>query len=304
MAAVAPTNTETTRKKPGRPPSRKTAPPLANAGIVQTPENPENQLEFKHSNPNAFKTLFSYLKNIKALEIHLKCDSNSLTFFARDRCKTSRIVTKIDCNNVYRYYCEKECWIYLNRDKLEKIFSSIDKTFCLITLQQSKTNLGTLSITFNDFGLDKECAYRVVLSNFEIDEDLYEAEREVNAKKFPVQFTLTSKQFKKSIGDASNHSDCFSYEKFGNYPLQLTCSKPNFTYVESYLNDKKINCVSTVQENTMFRCKMKVQNIKPLSTSLVTDEVRIFCCEEGDVLFRSSFDEKKFMTLNILTKPS
>jgi hypothetical protein len=284
------------RRGPGRPPSKPPAPPLELRGIVDGPKDPNNRLEFVYGDPSVFKALFTYFKNIKAREIHLRCAPRGLTFFARDHSKTSRVVAHVAGEHVNWHYCEDEYWLGINRENVEKMFTSIDKTLFKITLIQTHEDPTSLTFVFKDADIDKECNYRVTLSAYGRDEDLYEAERvlapESLVRAFPIEFVLSAKQFKKSISDALSYSDTINFEKLGSHPLQLTYARANMTYNEVYRAPEKIKLRSAVADGQTFRCTAKIANVKSLAASMVTDDVRILCREEGDILFRSALDAK------------
>src|SRR3989344_3449699 len=107
------------KRGPGRPPSKAPPPPLDRKGIVDSPKDPNNRLEFVYSDPMVFKSLFTYFKNIKARELHLRCTPKGLTFFARDHLKISRIVAHVAGEHVNWHYCESEYWLGINRDNVE-----------------------------------------------------------------------------------------------------------------------------------------------------------------------------------------
>ena len=224
------------RRGPGRPPSKPRAPPLKKEGIVDSPQAAENRLEFVYEDPTIFKVLFAYFKNIKVREIHLRCTPQGLTFFARDHQKTSRVVAHVAGAHVNWHYCEGEYWLGINRDGVEKLFASIDKTFYKITILQTHEDTKTLSFVLKDAEIDKECNYKITLSDYARDPELAEAEAlldpEALQANFPVEFVLTAKQFKKSISDASNYSPTVTFEKIGTHPLQLTYAKPTMIYNE------------------------------------------------------------------------
>lgn len=293
------------RRGPGRPPSKPIAPPLLQKGIVDSPQDPNNRLEFAFGDPGVFKSLFTYLKNIRAREIHLRCTPTGLTFFARDHTRISRVVAVIDGRHVNWHYCEKELWLAINRESVEKIFASIDRTYFKITLIQTVEDPGSLICIFKDAEIDKECNYKITLSTYIPDEELYDAETtltpEALVNNFPIEFTLSDKQFKKTVTDASNYSDTITIEMFSGQPLQITYNKANLTYNEVYRSAEKIALRSSVPENSSFRCTIKVSNIKSLAASMVTNDVTIRCREEGDMLFRSAIDAKA-LVVSTLTK--
>jgi len=289
------------RRGPGRPPSKPPAPSLDKKGVVNLPKDKDNRLEFIYSDPSIFKSLFVYFKNIKAREIHLRCSPEGLTFFARDHSKTSRIFATIPGEHINWYYCEETFWLGINRDNIEKIFSSIDKTFFKIVIIQSRDDTNSLIIIFKDSEIEKECNYKITLSSYNEDEDLYESENVLKQNDFLIEFTLTAKQFKKTINDASNYSETITFEKISDIPLQLTYAKSNIVYNEVYRSDDKIFLKSNIPLNSTFRATIKLNNIKSLASSMVTDEIQILCRSDDDILFRSVIDTKSLI-VNTLTK--
>lgn len=289
------------RRGPGRPPSKPPAPSLDKKGVVNLPKDTNNRLEFVYSDPSIFKSLFVYFKNIKAREIHLRCSPTGLTFFARDHSKTSRIFATIPGEYINWYYCDGTFWLGINRDNIEKIFSSIDKTFFKIVLIQSYDDINSLNIIFKDSEIEKECNYKITLSSYMEDPDLYDSENVLNSEDFLIEFTLTAKQFKKTINDASNYSETITFEKISDNPLQLTYARSNITYNEVYRSSEKIGLKSNVDTNSTFRATIKLNNIKSLASSMVTDEIRILCRSDEDILFRSVIDTKSLI-VNTLTK--
>jgi hypothetical protein len=285
------------RRGPGRPPSKPPPPPLEKKGIVPAPSDSNNRLELAYEDPTVFKLLFAYLKNLKVREIHLRCTRTGLTFFARDHSKTSRVVAFVAGEHTNWYYCdEDEFWLAINREHVEKMFGGIDKSFYKITIIQTRDDVNSLTFVLKDFYIEKECNYKITLSAFTPDEGLYEAEKiltpEGILENFPIEFTLTAKQFKKSITDASSYSDTITFEKLGAHPLQLTYNKTNMAYNEVYRAADKIHLRSSVPGGATFRCTVKIDNVKPLASSMVTDDVRILCREGGDILFRPAFVAK------------
>ena len=293
------------RRGPGRPPSKPPAPPLEKRGVVDSPKDPGNRLEFVYGDPTVFKALFTYFKNIKAREIHLRCSPRGLTFYARDHSKTSRVVAAVAGEHVNWHYCEDEFWLSVNRENVEKLFASIDKTFYKITIIQTQEDPNSLIFVFKDAEIDKECNYKVTLSAYARDPDLYEAEAALTPEalhtNFPIEFGLTAKQFKKSVGDASNYSDSITFEKIGAHPLQLTYAKSNMIYNEVYRSPEKIKLRSEIADDVTFRCTVKIANVKSLAASMVTDDVRVLCREGGDILFRSALDAKA-LVVSTLTR--
>lgn len=293
------------KRGPGRPPSKPPAPPLDRLGVVASPNDPANRLEFVYEDPTIFKTLFTFFKNVKASNIHLRCNPAGLTFFAHDLSKKSRIVAHIAGEQVNWHYCEGEFWLGINRKHMEAMFASISKSFCKVTIVQTHDETESLSFIYKKLVLSSEKCYKMALSSYALSQELIDAELSLTPEALaanPIEFELDAKQFKQSISDAIMYSNTLTVEKIGSYPLQFTYAKPSIIYHEVFRDSDAIKLRTDINEaGTTFRCTMNLENIKPLATSMVTDTVRILCREEGDILFRSAID-KKALVVSVLTK--
>ncbi len=283
------------KRGPGRPPSKPPAPPLERRGVVADPSDPNNKFEFVYDDPTVFKTLFVYYKNLRARDIYIRCDRDGMTFFARDHTKTSRVVARIEGSKVNWYFCADVLWFGLNREQVHPIFASIDASFFKITFRQEHGNTDHISLTLKDAAINKECSYQIMLAHLEPDQDLFDAEQvtgaENLAQEFPIEFTLTSKQFKKTVADAANMSEDISVEKHGlKSPLYLTYQRIGATYHETYHSADKISLRADLQPDQMFRCTVILLNIKSLATSMVAETVQILCRETDYILFRSRLE--------------
>lgn len=289
------------KRGPGRPPKKQPAPALQRIGIVESPADPQNRLEFVYEDPTVLKSLFSYFKNLKAVDIHLRCSPTAICFFTRDAAKTCKVVAELPGESMNHYYCDNTFWLGLNRDTVEHIFSSIDKSFFKITLSLRHDNPESLSVKLKDADIDKECHYRVTVSTLDRDDDLFAAEAATSLtalEESPIEFQLTAKQFKKTVADASYYNDTITFEKLGTHPFQLTYARVGIMYSEVYLSPEKIHFRSGIKDTDLFRCTVTIANIKSLANAMVTDSVRVFCRKDNDILFRSEIDA---LIVNTLT---
>jgi hypothetical protein len=206
------------------------------------------------------------------------------------------------------YFCEEEFWLGINREKVEKMFTTINKSFFKITILVRHDDPENIVFILKDPYIEKEGNYKFTVSSFDRDDDLVAAEEELMPEKltregnmFPVQFTLSAKQFKQEVSDASNYSDTITFEKPGKHPFQVTYIKDSVKYNGVYRSEEKIKLYSEIEQGQTFRCTIKLGNIKSLAASMVTDDVRVFARESGDILFRSAIDEKA-LVVSTLTK--
>lgn len=298
---------ETKKKRgPGRPSKKPPSPVIEIKGISNKPVDKSNRLEAVCQTPGAFKNLFTYFKNNGSGHIFIRCSKTGLSFFARDANRKTRIMARADGKNLAWYYFsdEKDFFCSIKLDNVTKVFSSINKSFNKMQLELRHDTLDKIMIILKDPDIDKECSYEIALSNEVIEEDLKEVEKilvEEELKKFPIDFTLTAKQLKKTVTDPSGQSDTITLEKIGTKPLQLSYQSGQTQYYEVYRDDKKINLRSEVKPDETFSLTINLPNIKAVANSMITDLVKIFCRENGDIVFRSAIDDKALI-LNAVIK--
>jgi hypothetical protein len=298
-APVAPADPP--RRGPGRPPKRQPPPALEFNGVVRDPSDPENIVEIVYGTPTMFKQMFTYFKNIHARDIHVKFsppapgsdEDAAFTLFTRDAARQCRVVARIPGVAMNHFYCERVVMFGLKRDDIEKVFSSIDKSFFKITFLFRHDDPENLTVIFKDADIDKDCNYKLAIAAFDPDEALFDSEREMlpeALEAFPVSFTLSSKQFKKTVTDASNYSDTLTVEKVGDQPLMLSYDRVNLVFREVYHSDKKIQLKHAIGPDEAFQCPMPVREVKAFAAAMVTEEVQILCRNDGDLMFRAFMD--------------
>ena len=290
------------RRGPGRPPHKPQVPALPKNGIVETPMDDDNIIEFVSVEPMIFKSLFVYFKNLKSRDIHIKFRKSDITFLTRDHMMTSRVIATINCKDVNWYFCKQDVCVALNRENTEKLFMNIDKTFHKLNIEFRNYDQDYLWFIFRDHSLSKECQYKIPLTPIAADPDLFELENEVTKgeidSKFPLQFTLSSKQFKKTISDASSYSDFIIIEKNSIDPrLLIKYDQHNMGYRECYHDGHAIKLLANVRD---FECMIKLSNIRSLASSMVTDNISIMCRDNNDVLLKSDIDEKLMVVYTYL----
>jgi len=287
--------TKEKKRGPGRPPTRPPVPPAVKYGIIDSPRQPEHCIEFIYDDPLILKSIFAYFKNLKSRIIHVRCNKEGLTFFAKDHLETSRVVAKIMGEHSVLWYCEREFWFEFAREQVEKIFSTIDKTFSSFAMYQDRDQGDMITFSFEDPEIKKECKYRISLKSYEKDIELRNAESLLaNTDDYKVEFTLSSKQFKKSISDACCHSKTITYDITNNEEciLRMMYTLPEMVFDEIYQDSEKIKLKTKLTPSEHFQCEINIVNIKSLAMSMVTDNVRISCTSGAYLILRSLFEEK------------
>ena len=289
------------KRGPGRPSRKPEVPPVERKGVVSDPEDDDNDIELVYDSPQAFKALFTYLKSLKTRKILLAFHREEVVIYAKDHTETSTTIVKIDGEKMNMYYCADLFYIEMSRDVVDKMFMNADKTFHKISITRSDSDPDALSFVFEDMILSKESCYRIeVAARDHLPEEFAMAEEITETTdKFPLEFTLTVKQFEKTITDTISQSPEIEIIKSDGEPLELFFTKAGITYREVYRDDDKIELTCRLEEGYNFRSQLRLMNIKALVGSMVTDRVRICCGEEGLLMFRLIIKEEAIIVSSL-----
>ena len=243
----------------------------------------------------------------------MRCRPADVTIFAWDHNNKSRIVSVIEGKKLNWYYCEDEFSIMIKRNNVEKLFSSIDNSFYKITIYYADDDADSIVITFKDSDLDKDCQYTITVHAAAVPGEILEAEELITPEylaRYPLSFTLTTKQFKKSMSDMGHYDQALAIEKVGpgdECPLQFTYAIINHSVVEKmrynevYRSSKKIQLTCSLSKHEAFQCRIDVADMKLLAGNVVTDDVRIYCHQSSDLIVKASMD-KNAVVIYTLTR--
>jgi hypothetical protein len=286
------------KKGPGRPPAKKDLNPVEHLGIVPKPSDPAYRLEVVYDKPAEFKNIFTYLKNIKAKEIHLKCNPKYMALFVRDHINTQRTVVRIEGSNVNNYYCNGEFILHINMDFVEKIFSSIDASISTITFIQEEHTDSHLYIILHNIVLGRKGHYKVNLSSFNEDLDLYDSEKLLSRESldsYPISYTMTAKDFKKSVSDilalTQSGSESVILEKNEGEPIHFSYENQKLGYNEVYEKADQIKLRDKLGSSSL-RVDIKITNIKCLYSAMLANDINIFVKEEADMIFTTTAEDE------------
>ena len=294
--------TDNPKKKPGRPRKTPIKQPKARNGIILSPKDENNYIEFLYDKPLLFKKIWQYFKLMAVDKVQIIFRKKEIIFWCEDHHKKSKMRIKIDCSNVNHYYCSNELDIGVFCKNPELIMSTIDKTYNSIIFLSKKQNI--------------QKDFRIILNNdIEIDEshkieligDYKKIENEnkfINADEYQIKFNLPGKYFKKMISDIKTFSDEITIRKDSeNDPLIFEYSKKDKKIISYHVvkNTNNIKLISNIKNNESFRTSFKIDYVKPISTALLSETITIYAHENKPLLFYSSMD-KNTIELKILTE--
>lgn len=289
------------KKRPGRPRKTPLREPRPRNGIVNSPKDDTNFIEFLYDKPLIFKKLWQYFKLMAVDKIQMIFRKTEIILWGEDHHKKSKMRIKINANKVNHYYCTEELDIGMSCKNPELIMNTIDKTYTSILF------LSKINYTQKDI--------RIILNNeIEIDEShkielIGEYDKITNETQFldndyTIKFELPGRYFKKMISDIRAFSDQITIRQDSpSEPLIFEYMKQD-KKIKSYhvvRNNKIINFSSNLKEDDNFRVSFKIDYVKPISAALLSENITIYAHENKPLIFSILMD-KNTMELKILTE--
>jgi hypothetical protein len=284
------------KRSVGRPRLLQKIDPIPKLGIVEEPQSNDNLIELSYDNVNIFKKLFSLLKLMNVKEINIQFHTNYTKIYGIDHLEKNLINIKIEATKLNHYYCEHPINITLDPKNLDKITQKIDKNYDLFSIILKKNSYRNhLIIILNNkmLSIDESHIINLIENDSELNQ-LYD--RTVDYNLYPLKFELPGKYFKKLINDISTFSDLFTIEKVNNNPLRFIYKNINNT-IKGYnicKDHAKLKLESTLTADDIFSVSIRIDYIKALSNSLLSDNIKIYADKENDIIFNLLIDNGVF----------
>lgn len=284
------------KRSVGRPRLIQRIDPLPKLGILNNPSNEDNLVELSYDNVSIFKKIFNLLKTMNVKEINIQFNNNYTKIFGIDHLEKNLINIKIDSNKLNHYYCEHPINITLDPKNLDKITQKIDKHYSLFSIiLKKKSYRNNIIIILNNKILSIDESHIINLIETNVDYETFN-DKSVDYNLYPLKFELTGKYFKKLINDVSTFSEIFTIEKVNNNPLQFIYKNINNTIKGFNIckDSSKIKLQSSLSENDIFSVSVRIDYIKALSNSLLSDKIKIYADSENDLVFNLLIDNGSF----------
>lgn len=288
------------KNKPGRPRKIPLREPRPRIGIVPNPKDPSNYIEFLYDKPLVFKKMWQYFKLMSVDNIQIIFRNREIILWCEDHHKKSKLRIKIHTNKVNHYYCTDELDIGMTCKNPELIMATIDKTYtsilflCKVGCVQKDIRV----ILNNEIEIDESHKIELIGEYTKItNEHMY------NNSDYTIIFELPGRYFKKMISDIKAFSDQITIRQ-DRYtePLvfeYMTIDKKIKSY-HIVRNNKNIKLISKLKNDESFRVSFKIDYVKPISSSLLSETITIYAHENKPLLFNTEMD-KGVIELNILT---
>lgn len=278
------------KKGPGRPRKIPKKEPIPRKGISANPTNPEYTIELLYDMPILIKKILVFFKSLASLYIQVLFRKDNIIFYAKDHHNMSKIRCLINANKLNHYYCKNNVDIGMSTKDLEMILNKVDKDYSSIIM------LSTTNNTQKNFTIILENSMQIdeihnidVIGNYDHMND----ENEFSDENYMIQFSWPGKYFRKTINDIKTISDQVSF-------VQEDCNSPfTIEYISmhkkihskhSVKNLEKIKYISKLQANDSFRVDVRIDNIRPISSSHIADEITILIDENKKFMTRAYID--------------
>jgi hypothetical protein len=289
------------KKRPGRPRKTPLREPKPRMGIVDTPKNEMNFVEFLYDKPLIFKKIWQYFKLMAVDKIQMIFRKSEIILWSEDHHKKSKMRIKINANKVNHYYCSEELDIGMSCKNPELIMNTVDKTYTSI-LFLSKINYTQKDIKIilnNEIEIDETHSIELIG-----DYDKISNEDQFLDSEYTIKFELPGRYFKKMISDIRAFSDQITIRQDSpEEPLIFEYMKHD-KKIKSYhivRNNKSINFVSKLSKDDTFRVSFKIDYVKPISSALLSENIVIYAHENKPLMFFIQMD-KNTIELKILTE--
>lgn len=290
------------KKKPGRPRKQITKKKIDRLGIVSEPTNINgtndprliNVFELVYDNPIMFKKIFSLFKSMAVDSIRLKLENNFIKMYAIDHTESNQIYIKIYGSRMNRYYLKKELECGLGPTNIQKILQTLNKDCAKIYLYtNTQYERSKIKIGLSNDEMSEESIYTV--DQDQLPEYDWSIEKELELEEFyPLKFELPFKHFKKKVTDFKLLGDIMRIEKNKKGFLKLSYNFSNNKGDQNtfFKDPAKINMISLIDDE-IFSTSVYLDYIKPLSSSLIADTIKISACIDRKIIFTALLDQEE-----------
>lgn len=289
------------KKGPGRPRKTPKKEPIARKGIIKTPENSDSLVEVLYDQPLVMKKIFQFFKAIATPHIQILFRPTDIVFYAVDHHKKSRVRIKIDATKLNNYYCKDIVDVGIAAKEMELILNKVDKDYSSIVLLNSIDGDRKHLVLVLENSMQIAEAHRIQLVGHY---NKMETENEFIDENYTIKFEYPSKYFKKTISDIKTMSPQLSIIQEDNHSpivFEYTASNNRIHSKHTVKNSARIKLTSTLQEDETFRVDIRVDNLKPIASSQIADDIAIFV-DENKAFMTKTYIDNKTVEIKTLTE--
>ncbi len=283
-------NTGQPKRGPGRPCKAPKKDPIPRKGIVKAPLHPDDHIEFIYDKPLLLRKIFQLFKQLAVAQIQIIFRQNEILFYSQDHHKKTDCRVKIDTRKINLYYCKSELEVGVSAKDIECILNTVNKEYSsiIITSNVNNTQKNIIINLENSLQADEIHTIELVGSYKHM-----ENEREFIDGDYAIELKFPWSTFKKTICDIKTMTSQMSITQMDrNKPLSFEFLKSNkkVSTKHVYKNSSTIELKSKVKEDTGFRVDIKVDYLKPIASSQITDHIIILVDENKKIMTCSYLD--------------
>lgn len=280
------------KNKPGRPRKIPVRQPQIRLGLVNTPVDNRNYVEFLYDSPDKFKKILTYFKSHAVNKVFIKFQPKTITFWCEDSIQKNKIRVKINCDLVNHYFCKESLNIGISCEHLVKIMTTIDKTYTTMTiLSQIDSLQNYIRIILKDEHTFTEESYKIeLIEDYNTFQQIDYMFDETNA--YMLNFTLPSKKFKCMINNMSAFTNQVSIELHSsNDPLLFQyLSRDNKIKHTTTIKNNLFTLKQELEDNDTFHTSFVLDHVKAISSALISENIMIYADENRPLLFINYLD--------------
>jgi hypothetical protein len=278
------------KKGPGRPRKTPKKEPSQRKGIALNPFSADHHIEFLYDQPIIFKKLSQFFKLMASQTLQIVFRKNDIIIYTSDHHQKSKIRVRIDTTKLNHYYIKEITDIGLLTKYLELLFNKVDKDYSdLLILSNIGETQKSLNLVFNN---DMQ-----VNENHTIDligiYNKMENENEFIDENYTIKLDMPGKYFKKIINDIKFMSNEISiYQNTVDSPLVMGYINADRKIRSEHFikSNAKIKLKSYLHENKSFRANLKIDYIKPISSSQLSENIQWFLDENKGSMIKAIID--------------
>jgi len=293
LSKSKPKTTKTpTRKGPGRPRKNPKKEPIPRKGISKNPQNADSFIEVLYDQPIIMKKIFSFFRSIASNQIQIIFRPKEIIFYAVDHHDKTKIRVRVNTEKINHYYCRDVLDVGISTKEMDTILNKVDKEYTsMVILSDIKSAKRSITMVFeNDIQID-ELHQLDLIGTY----NKMENEEEFIDENYTIKFEFPGKYFKKTIGDIKSLSSQLSILQEDNESpivFEYLASNLRIHSKHTVKDGKKIKLISNLPEGDSFRVDIRIDYLKPISSSQIADDISILVDENKSFMTIAYIDDK------------
>lgn len=289
-------------KRPGRPRKKTVVKKVQKkCGVSECPGLGSSHIELLYDNPIIFKRISQFFKSMAADRIQIKFRQDSVVFWTTDHHRKNKILITLTCSKLNFYYCKSDLEIGISFRNLDLVFSKIDKSYhciCLLVKENFLDKNIEIRLT-NDMSIDEQHKIDMIGGYPRLeDEGIFARDG------YKLNFRMPVKYFKKMIVDVKSFSNVLSickYEPKDSMRFEYITKDKKIKSSNVVRDPDKIKLEHSLTDSESFRVSFAVEDFKPISCSMIANEIMVHLSEDKPMLSTIVADEGAFI-VRVLTE--